>query len=270
MTGLLVFWDQKIVGTLTRHKRGKVVFQYNKDWLASDGRSISISLPCQQEKFAPGVSTAFFENLLPESRARSILAHNYRFDKKDTFAFLNTFGEDCAGALSIIPEEKEPDFTTGQYKCIDSELIEILNKIEKDPKKHSLYPEIKDVRLSIAGVQDKLPVYLKDGRFYLPLNSGSATTHIIKPANADYPELTKNGDTYRVERIKIHSLEKFAKTMNFRLSFLHKIIEETLTAVGYQLAPLLGKHEKQYGKSTVYDELYEKIQENMRSMKKNQ
>ena len=113
MTGLLVFWDQKIVGTLTRHKRGTVVFQYNKEWLASDGRSISISLPCQQEKFAPGVSTAFFENPLPESRARSILAHNHRFDKKDTFAFLNTFGEDCAGALSIIPKEKEPDFTAG-------------------------------------------------------------------------------------------------------------------------------------------------------------
>ncbi|MFN2357986.1 MAG: HipA N-terminal domain-containing protein [Desulfotignum sp.] len=136
MTGLLVFWDQKIAGTLTRHKRGKVVFQYHKDWLASDGRSISISLPCQQEKFAPGVSTAFFENLLPESRARSILAHNHRFDKKDTFAFLN------------------------------------------------------------------------------------------------------------------------------------RIIEETLTAIGSQLAPLLGKHEKQYGRSTVYDALYEKIQENMRSMKK--
>jgi len=413
MTGLLVFWNKTIVGTLTRHKSGKVVFQYNKEWLASDGRSISISLPCQQEKFAPGVSTAFFENLLPESRARSILAHNHRFDKKDTFAFLNTFGEDCAGALSIIPEEKEPDFTTGQYKCIDAELIEILNKIEKDPKKHSLYPEIKDVRLSIAGVQDKLPVYLKDGRFYLPLNSGSATTHIIKPANADYPDLTKNeafcmalagkaglpvpdseliafaghelyavrrydrithpdkaierlhqedfcqakgypvdrkyqetggpgflecrelvdeylsddgpevrinfcrimafnylignydahgknfsiihgkqmrlapfydllstqvypaltpkfamaiGDTYRAERIKTQSLEKFAKTMNFRLIFLNKIIEDTLTAVGSQLAPLLGKHEKQYGKSTVYDALYEKIQENMQSM----
>jgi serine/threonine-protein kinase HipA len=415
MTGLLVFWDQKIVGTLTRHKGGRVVFQYDKGLMASDGRSISISLPCQQEKFAPGVSTAFFENLLPESRARSILARNHRFDKKDTFAFLNTFGEDCAGALSIIPEEKEPDFTTGQYKCIDSELIEILDKIRKDPKNHSLYPEIKDVRLSIAGVQDKLPVYLKEGRFYLPLNSGSATTHIIKPANADFPELTKNetfcmalagksglpvpeselitlagyelyavrrydriirpdeaierlhqedfcqakgypvdrkyqetggpgfrecrelideylsddgpdvrinvcrvmafnylignydahgknfsiihdkqlrfapfydllstqvypaltprfamaiGDTYRAERIKIHSLEKFAKTMNFRFSFLNEIIEETLTAVGSQLAPLLGEHEKQYGKSIVYDELYEKIQKNMRSMKK--
>jgi serine/threonine-protein kinase HipA len=88
-----------------------------------------------------------------------------------------------------------------------------------------------------------------------------------------YPALTPKfamaiGDTYRVERIKIHSLEKFAKTMNFRLSFLHKIIEETLTAVDSQLAPLLGKHEKQYGQSTVYDALDEKIQENMRSMKK--
>lgn len=88
-----------------------------------------------------------------------------------------------------------------------------------------------------------------------------------------YPALTPNfamaiGDTYGAERIKFHSLEKFAKTMNFRFSFLNKIIEETLTAVGSQLAPLLGEHENQYGKSTVYNELYEKIQENMRSMKK--
>ena len=88
-----------------------------------------------------------------------------------------------------------------------------------------------------------------------------------------YPALTSRfamaiGDTYRLERIKIHSLEKFAKTMNFRFSFLNEILEETLTAVGYQLTPLLGEHEKQYGKSIVYDELYEKIQKNMRSMKK--
>jgi len=88
-----------------------------------------------------------------------------------------------------------------------------------------------------------------------------------------YPALTSRfamaiGDTYQLERIKIHSLEKFAKTMNFRFSFLNEILEETLTAVGYQLTPLLGEHEKQYGKSIVYDELYEKIQKNMRSMKK--
>ncbi len=192
MNRLLIYWDKKKVGTLTRHTKGRVQFQYSQDWLEKIGRTISLSLPCRKEKYSPGVSTAFFENLLPESNARSILAFNHRFDKKDTFAFLEYFGEDCAGALSIIPENEEPDFSPGQYENIDSALNNALDKIKADPEKHQLYPEMKKVRLSIAGAQDKLPVCMKDGHFYLPLNSGSATTHILKPASPYYPAIQRN------------------------------------------------------------------------------
>ena len=192
MNRLLVYWNKQIVGTLSRHTRGRVQFQYSEDWFEKIGRSISVSLPCLKEKHSPGVSTAFFENLLPESDARSILAFNRRFDKKDTFAFLECFGEDCAGALSIIPEEEEPDFTPGKYENIDSALNDALSKIQTDPKKHQLYPEMKNARLSIAGAQDKLPVYIEGDNFYLPLNSGSATTHIIKPASPYYPNIQRN------------------------------------------------------------------------------
>ncbi len=189
---LIVYWNEEIAGTLTRHTKGRVQFQYSQDWVDKIGYSISLSLPCQKEKFSPGISTDYFENLLPESSARSILAFNNRFDKKDTFAFLEHFGEDCAGALSIIAEAKEPDFTPGQYEEIDLILIDTLDKIKDDPKKYQLYPGMKNARLSIAGAQDKLPVYMKDEHFYLPLNSGSATTHIIKPANPHFPNIQRN------------------------------------------------------------------------------
>ena len=105
---LQIIWNKRLVGTLDRHKKGKVVFQYSQDWLAKESSPVSLSLPCKKEKFAPAVSTAFFENLLPESNTRTVLAFQRRFDKKDTFAFLENFGEDCAGALSIIPEDQEP------------------------------------------------------------------------------------------------------------------------------------------------------------------
>ncbi len=52
---------------------------------------------------------------------------------------------------------------------------------------------MKNARLSIAGAQDKLPVYLdEDDRFYLPANPGSATTHIIKPVNNYFADIPRN------------------------------------------------------------------------------
>ncbi|MDA3790122.1 MAG: HipA N-terminal domain-containing protein [Desulfobacula sp.] len=143
---------------MDRYKKGRVVFQYSQDWIENGSAPVSLSLPCRKEKFAPAVSTAFFENLLPESNTRTILAFRNRFDKKDTYSFLENFGEDCAGALSIIPEDQEPDFTPGQYENITQELIGVLDKMQVDPERYKLYPEIKQAKLSLAGAQDKLPV----------------------------------------------------------------------------------------------------------------
>lgn len=189
---LQIIWNKRLVGTLDRHQNGRVVFQYSQDWIGKESSPVSLSLPCRKEKFAPAVSTAFFENLLPESNTRTMLAFHRKFDKKDTFAFLQNFGEDCAGALSIIPEDQEPDFTPGQYENITQELIETLDKILLDPGRYKLYPEMKHAKLSLAGAQDKLPVYIKAAQFYLPKNSGSATTHIIKPMNAGFIDIPRN------------------------------------------------------------------------------
>jgi len=189
---LQIIWNKRLVGTLDRHKKGRVVFQYSQDWIEKQASPVSLSLPCRKEKFAPAVSTAFFENLLPESNTRTVLAFRHRFDKKDTYAFLENFGEDCAGALSIIPEDQEPDFTPGQYENITQELIEALDKMLLDPGRYKLYPEMKHAKLSLAGAQDKLPVYIKGTQFYLPKNSGSATTHIIKPINAGFTDMPRN------------------------------------------------------------------------------
>ena len=80
---LLVIWDEVLVGTLERHTKGRVVFQYSQDWLNGFAKSISLSLPCRKEKYSPGISTAFFENLLPESDVKTVLAFNRRFNKME-------------------------------------------------------------------------------------------------------------------------------------------------------------------------------------------
>lgn len=409
---LLVIWNEKLVGILERHTKGRVVFQYSQDWLNNIERPISLSLPCSPKKYSPAISTAFFENLLPENNARTILAFNRRFDKKDVFAFLENFGEDCAGALSIIHEERKIDFTSGQYECINTELTAALDKIMSNPGKYTLFPEMKKARLSIAGAQDKLPVYIEKDQFYLPVTSGSPTTHIIKPANAGFPDIPRNeafcmelahhvglwvpdsrlmkigthelfvvnrydrekttrtinrihqedfcqamglpadrkyqksggpgflqcrqladeflsdsgvdvrinfvrimifnylignhdahgknfsvlhepalklapfydllstqvypldnkfamaiGQTYRRDRISDHSFKKFALDMNIRPQKLDSLMVEMLQAVTKSYVPLLSEHEKKYGPSKIYTDLFEVIRDNLGQLK---
>jgi serine/threonine-protein kinase HipA len=60
------------------------------------------------------------------------------------------------------------------------------------PARFPLFPAMANARLSIAGTQDKLPVYFEDGNFFLPENTGSPTTHIIKPASLYFPDIQRN------------------------------------------------------------------------------
>ena len=84
MTGRLqIMRNKRLAGTLDRHKKGNVVFQYSQDWIEKEALPVFLSFPCGKEKFAPAISTAFFENLLPKSNTRTILAFRHRFDKKN-------------------------------------------------------------------------------------------------------------------------------------------------------------------------------------------
>ncbi len=193
MEKLNVFWGESYpVGTISRNRKNKLVFQYSSNWLGDKNKPISLSLPCQEEPFGQAVSTAFFENLLPESDVKLELAFNNRFDAKDTLAFLKYFGKDCAGAISILPAEEEPDFSFGKYEKINEKLAEVLQLIKKEPENYHLYSSMSNARLSIAGAQDKLPVYLERDNFFLPRNSGSPTSHIIKPENIFFPDIQRN------------------------------------------------------------------------------
>jgi len=213
MENLSIFWGKRLVGMLSRHTKGRVQFKYAPKWLENVGVPISLSLPCREEKFPPALSTAFFENLLPESDVRSILAFNNRFDKKDIFAFLERYGRDCTGALSVMPQGEEPDLTPWRYGDVTRELEQALNRLEASSGQRQLYLEMQPARLSIAGVQDKLPVYFSDRKFYLPTNSGSATTHIIKPMSPMFPGIQRNEafcmDLARTIGIRVPDCELF-------------------------------------------------------------
>ncbi|MCK5451703.1 MAG: type II toxin-antitoxin system HipA family toxin [Candidatus Omnitrophica bacterium] len=173
---LNVFWDNDLVGRIIKKPAG-LIFQYSEAWIDSkDAFPISISLPLQKPPFEETISETFFENLLPESGIKEKIARFYGVSEKNNYAMLDAIGGECAGALTVLPEnESIPE--EGGYEEIS---IDELSRIIFNPDKKPLLIGRKDIRLSLAGSQDKLPVYSKDNKFFLP-RGRKASNYIIKP-----------------------------------------------------------------------------------------
>jgi serine/threonine-protein kinase HipA len=154
---------------------------------------ISASLRVRERPFGEREARPFFEGLLPEGLARQRLAARFRLADDDTFGLLAEIGRDCAGALSIVPEGEDPhsDPTEPVVWLDDDELATIVANLDVRPL--GVQPE-RDIRLSLAGAQDKLVVVLDEGSGKVGLPRGTTpSTHILKPAPKErFPGLVLN------------------------------------------------------------------------------
>jgi serine/threonine-protein kinase HipA len=190
---LHVYIDTAKAGTLAGKDNGDYVFGYDAGWLGSKTPiPLSLSLPLQLEPFSPELSKAFFANLLPEGQLRDHFASKYRISADDDFGLLAALGGDCAGALALYPGG--PEFSLEKkspiYKHLtEDDLGKLLDEAYiMDP---SFLGEDERTRLSLAGVQDKLPIAIHGDTISLPLD-GSPSTHILKPPNHRFPTLVEN------------------------------------------------------------------------------
>jgi len=174
---LAVYWESRLVGHLEQDANRFLVFRYASEWLTSSTRSpISLSLPLQEEPFLNNKAAPFFSNLLPETGVRALIAQRLGVSVGNDFKLLEALGGDCAGALSLLLPEQKPD-KDGSYEPLSSEKLRQM--IEQMPQRPLLSPG-EGLRLSLAGVQNKLPVYMKEDKFYLP-HGARASSHILKP-----------------------------------------------------------------------------------------
>lgn len=161
--------------------------QYDLDWTRSEqGRPLSLSLP-----FMPGNLPhrgphvrAWFENLLPDSKdIRVRMARRYRAGSADAFDLLAQAGRDCAGALQILPERAHGTAPAGVAPLEAGPLTEgqvaALLRATSTPQVLGLAGEDADLRISIAGAQEKTALLQMEGRWYLP-RGATPTTHILK------------------------------------------------------------------------------------------
>ncbi len=188
---LSTWWDGAVAGELHLDEHGDMSFVYSADWLSNPARrAISMSLPKREERYGRRQCRPFFAGLLPEETVREDVARALGVSKGNDFALLQALGGDVAGALTLWPVgEKPPEYDgrTAAEPLGDNALVELLDILPKQP----FLAGREGFRLSLAGVQTKLPVVLVDGRVALPA-PGQPTTHILKPPIARFPGTTEN------------------------------------------------------------------------------
>lgn len=182
-----VYLNAQLTGRL-REEKGRLLFAYDKAWLES-GRFIplSVTMPRQAEEFPDEVARVFFDNLLPEGDIRSAVAKLRRVSERNTFGLLEEIGGDCAGAISLWPEGHKPAPREGYAPLSDSRLNRLLANLRKRP----LLATDDELRLSLAGAQDKLPVHYHEGRLALPRGS-DPSSHVLKPGSLGFAHLPVN------------------------------------------------------------------------------
>lgn len=184
-----VYLRDDLVGHFVQDDHGDVAFSYAESWLENVAAiPLSQSLPLRQERFSRKECRGFFAGLLPEQSMREIIAHILGISAKNDFKMLEQIGGECAGAVTFMPAgEPLPKQEQGYRKLSDEELFDILRELPRRP----LLAGNKDIRLSLAGAQAKLPVHVFEGQISLP-QSGAPSTHILKPANERFEGLVFN------------------------------------------------------------------------------
>ncbi|MRW91046.1 type II toxin-antitoxin system HipA family toxin [Duganella sp. FT80W] len=163
---------------------GDNTLTYFEEWLADEqGRPLSLSLPFQpgNAPYRGAVVQNYFDNLLPDSDAiRRRLAQHFRTDGIAPHQLLAAVGRDCVGAIQLLPPDETPsDIFSINGEPVDEHGVASLLRRTLSDRPLGQGDEVDDLRLSIAGAQEKSALLWHQGQWQRPIGS-TPTTHILK------------------------------------------------------------------------------------------
>lgn len=151
---------------------------------------LSLTLPLTNERFGSGVVRPFLDGLLPEGDSRRALAEKLGLRADESFGLISALGRDCAGAVVIQPDD-EPAPPSPTVLSAEPLTDEALGDLVANLRAAPLGVDQR-VRISLAGVQEKLLLTrMPDGRWGRPVD-GTPSTHILKPEIAAFPHTVEN------------------------------------------------------------------------------
>lgn len=193
MAEQLAVWLYGTRVALIGQERGRMRLTYTHDALVRYPLGVpllSLSLPLTAERYAHGLVRPFLDGLLPEGEPRQVIANDLGLLREDTYGLIEALGRDCAGAIVIQlahqPAPPEPTVLTAE-PLSDAEIGELVSNLRSAPLGVS-----GRVRISLAGVQEKLLLTrMPDGRWGRPVH-GTPSTHILKPEIDRFPQTVEN------------------------------------------------------------------------------
>ena len=180
MNRLRVFANERAMGWFG-FDTGQYFFEYDAQWLAYPERYfLAPDFPLVAQRFEGPLVKFFFQNLLPEGPLLETIAIEKSLPLDNLFQLLAALGRDCAGVLSLLPEDQTPQ---PQQQYIPMDIATLRMRIA-DRARHPLLTSGHEVSMSLAGAQDKAGVRFdpKTKTLWEPL-PGAPSTHILKPEN---------------------------------------------------------------------------------------
>jgi serine/threonine-protein kinase HipA len=182
MAELHVWMNGQPVAVWATLRTGTPVLRYHEAWARSEeGRALSLSLPFTVGLEHRGDAVAnYFDNLLPDSAdIRRRLRRRFHARSDEAFDLLSAIGRDCVGAVQLLPPGAAPDgwnrIEADPLK--DAEVERILGSVTSDAPLGQ--GEGDDLRISIAGAQEKTALLRMGAKWYRPTGA-TPTTHILK------------------------------------------------------------------------------------------
>ena len=258
--------DQSVGSLLYSSANNEYSFRYSPSWFEMPtAHGLSPSL--QPEDSAALSNSALvknlFENLLPEGRALEEICANRQISKANVAGLLANLGLDLAGAVSIkVKGSKDAILDEPGDRLRPVSQQELSERIRNRSHSSLTYWDGK-VRLSVAGYQDKVVVFEREGDWYFSNSPEISSTVIIKPepvnpmmAGAVYNEFVcmRLADmvgvpaaTVRLERIPepILIVDRFDREVSADNESVRRIhVVDGCQALGL---PVTSKYERLYG-----------------------
>ena len=163
---------------------GHFAFDYTDEWKRREGAySLSPTLPFerkpdQTDALHAATVRRFFENLLPEGKTLDDAASAHGLSKSNLFGLMRVLGRESAGAIALLPPDEAPQTAANAQRPVTTEELSLRIR-DRENQPFGVWDG--KVRLSIAGYQDKLAVYIDDARRLFLVEGALASTHILKP-----------------------------------------------------------------------------------------
>ena len=186
MTRLTVLMDGRVAGTIDDgNNSGPAVFSYEEGY---NGTPVSVSAQDLGRRFD---ATRWIDGLLADNDAvRERWRSDYGAPSSRPIDLLATpIGWDCAGAVQFCRPEHLGALAGrgGSLSPLsESQVAGIIARLRADSTAWSGGSAA--AAFSLAGAQSKTALRRREGRWYRPIGD-AATTHILKPAPAQWPDL---------------------------------------------------------------------------------